>query len=286
MSNEQTAPQTTENQPQGEQQQQTNSQTEQPKQEATDAWNDAEFNKVATRYKNDIKEVAKAKWHQDKEMTRLQQKVAAFEKSAAKENPTSSTPKEQAKTPANDAKPATANQLNLSKTMYAEIFDSGKPSNDTLQAYKDAGYTDAEISLEVQAKKQIIQQRTKEAQQFVDTDITELRKFAMESGKFTNKELAVIQGALDLAAETGNANWYRILKVLDAQYKSGEKEVVQHGEAAKFVPQDGYASAKDYAKDKKDPRYMFDKDYINMVNEKFKRSNTDKWAEQLFGFVR
>ncbi len=265
------------------------------------AWNDAEYTKLSARYKGDAKEIAKAKWNQDKEMTRLTQELAALKKNQPQANQTSSpSPSSSTGEASNDqqvnevAADVAANKPDsqpdqkgpnlpsLGNQLYLELFDGNKPSEQTINAYKELGYSDAQIAMEIESKQTIMARRIKEAQSFVDTPVQDLRKFAEQEGNFTDKELSVIQNSLDLAAETGDPEFYRVLKVVEKRFKSKATVAVEHGAInPSATTGDSYSDPKDYFRDQKSSQYGWNKEFTAAVDAKYARSDKSDWNERL-----
>ena len=256
------------------------------------AWNETEYQKISGRYKNDVQEIAKAKWHADKELTRLQQEIASLRK-----NNSTSTSEQGAKDGAkpsaesgdhageslSDGTPSNfgTNEIaKLNNLAINDVMNGGKFSDATVKYMKELGFSDAQIKLDSEAKAKIIGDKIKTAQSYVDTPIAELKRFSETDGAFSDHELAIIQASLDAAHLTNNPDFYQILRVVERRYKSSAKDNITHGNIrTNTTGVDAYADPDEYYKDRRDYRYNMDKDFKQAVDNKYRRSNTDAWSD-------
>lgn len=257
-----------------------------------DQFTDDQFNQVFSRYKQDPKELAKAKWEQDKTITRLTQELANLRKAGASSvvqtaptdpSPADSTRAESqpqgtqatADAPGEETPPEPVSASELFSAAYLEAFEKGQVSEDTKAAFVKQGFHEADAQLLLESMGKIVEQRVKEAQRYVETDVRQLKQWAEQAGNLTDQELSVIQEALNL----GN---YSILKDVERKYKASLKTVVQHGSIGSSGS-DVYDGPESYYKDRRDSRYGWDKDYTSAVDAKFNRSNTGDWQRRMLG---
>jgi len=183
------------------------------------AWNETEYQKISGRYKNDVQEIAKAKWHADKELTRLQQEIASLRK-----NNSTSTNEQVAK---DGAKPSAESGDDAGKTLadgtpsnfgtneiaklnnlaINDVMNGGKFSDATVKYMKELGFSDAQIKLDSEAKAKIISDKIKTAQSYVDTPIAELKRFSETDGAFSDHDHAIIQASLDATQLTNKLDF-------------------------------------------------------------------------------